>query len=167
MTRPELLVLMGQKIITGNRLTTAQKLRDFETQIISGLVNIDDDLNQPNGYLGVDVNGKAYVSLISKVTPTGQFLADDGPWQTPGDIVYTGNSGVFQVGNNFSWNGEITIDTTIWGDHKVNLGTGSTPLNRFSTVSLSSATLASIDAGLIDYVKITTNSTGRCIWFSR
>ena len=81
-SRAQLTTLMNSNIITGGRQTTAMLLRNYESQIIAGLVNINDDFNQPNGYMGLDANGFVDITHIAKITPTGQFLRDDGTWET-------------------------------------------------------------------------------------
>lgn len=80
-TRAQLVSLLNSKVLSGGRQTTAQNIRDFENAIIESLINHLDDVDQNNGYLGIDNTGKVNISFIKKTTPTGQFLRDDGTWQ--------------------------------------------------------------------------------------
>lgn len=80
-TRAELVDLLNEKVITGGRQTTAQKVRDFENDFITSVPNIEDDKDQADGYLGLDADSLVDVIHIAKLTPTGQFLRDDGSWQ--------------------------------------------------------------------------------------
>lgn len=81
-TRAQLVSLLNSKVLSGGRRTTAQSIRDFENAIIESLINHLDDVDQNNGYLGIDNTGKVDIIFIKAALPTGKFLRDDGTWQT-------------------------------------------------------------------------------------
>ncbi len=82
MNRAELIALSEDKFITGGGTTRALWARQFNEAVINGLLNIDDDADQPLGYLSLGAGGiVADVTRIQAVTPTGAFLRDDGTWQ--------------------------------------------------------------------------------------
>lgn len=88
-TRTELEALLALKIKSGNSDTTAEDLRDFETEIIDSTVNKEDDANAVDGFLQIDSDSKVDVSFIKKATPTGQYLKDDGTWDSAVTSVYS------------------------------------------------------------------------------
>lgn len=77
MSNDDLLDLMVANIITGNRDTTAQNVRNLITAMIGSYQNLDGK-NAADGYLGVDSQGNANFSIIKAFTPVGAFLRDDG-----------------------------------------------------------------------------------------
>lgn len=79
-TRAQLVALLNSKVLSGGRRTTAQNIRDFENAIITSVINLIDDKDTPDGYLGIDSNGRVNVSFINSATPAGDFLRDDGTW---------------------------------------------------------------------------------------
>lgn len=97
-TRAALITLMNSKIISGSRSTTAQNVRDFETDMINSAVNKTDDADVASGYMKISSLGRVNISFINKATPTGQFLRDDGTWanaaasQTLAQVLATGNT---------------------------------------------------------------------------
>ncbi len=103
-TRAQLTTLLNSKVLSGGNRTTAQNIRDFENAIIESLINHIDDVDQNNGYLGIDSFGKVNIAFIKKTTPTGQFLRDDGTWQTVSTgsvdlqtVLNNGNSAIEQI----------------------------------------------------------------------
>lgn len=129
----DLLILLGQKVLSGGRRTKGEMIREFETEMISSKQNIDGK-NQANGYAGLDSTGKINlaqlsvaspvnkflrddgsfqpitVGLLAEQTPTGKFLKDDGTWYT---ISTSGR-------NNYDGNGSTTV-------FQVSHGLGRTP----------------------------------------
>ena len=83
-TRAQLVTLLNSKVLTGGNQTTAQNLRDVYNGIITSMINIIDDKDQNNGYLGISAVGIVDVTKIKKTTPTGEFLRDDGTWVANG-----------------------------------------------------------------------------------
>ncbi len=81
-TRAQLVALLNNKVLSGGRRTTAQYLRDYENAVIQSVINIIDDKDQNDGYLGIDSNGRVDISKITAVTPVGDFLRDDGTWSS-------------------------------------------------------------------------------------
>ncbi len=78
-----LTTVVGNTIYTNTiRAIKGNTSRDRYFDIIDSSLNTLDDLNVINGYLGIDAGGIVDVSFIKKMTPTGQFLKDDGTWET-------------------------------------------------------------------------------------
>jgi len=83
MTRSQLKTLITDGVLSGGRRTIAATLRSILNAIVDACSNISDDKDQANGYVGIDGSGIANTSAIKSLTPTGQFLRDDGTWATP------------------------------------------------------------------------------------
>ncbi len=82
LTRPALVALLNSKVLSGGNQTTAKNLRDTFNAIIESMIDIIDDKDAIGGYLGINANGIVDITKIKKVVATGQFLRDDGTWQT-------------------------------------------------------------------------------------
>lgn len=82
-TRAQLEALKESLILTGGRRTTAANVREMFASVIESLSNILDDKDQPEGFLGIDSDGNANVSLIKAETPAGKYLRDDGTFKAP------------------------------------------------------------------------------------
>lgn len=80
MNKADLLVLVGNKILTGGRRTTASNARSVFDELIDSSLNKTDDANAVGGFLSIDGSGKVDVSFIKQDTPTGLYLRDDGTW---------------------------------------------------------------------------------------
>jgi len=82
-SRADLVTLLGPKVISGGRQMTAQKVRDMINAMLVASPNINDDKDQPNGYLGLDANNLVDIIHIAQAIPAGLFLRDDGTWASP------------------------------------------------------------------------------------
>ena len=116
MTRSQLKTLITDGVLSGGRRTIAATLRSILNAIVDACSNISDDKDQANGYVGIDGSGIANTSAIKSLTPTGQFLKDDGTWATPsssGYLPYTGASSALNLGvNDFTTTGLSTLGET-------------------------------------------------------
>jgi hypothetical protein len=79
MNDTELHELVDDKILTGGRQTSASNTREVLDQLIDDKQNIDGK-NEPDGYCGLDSDGKIEADQLAVQTPssTGAFLNDDG-----------------------------------------------------------------------------------------
>lgn len=84
LARTPLNTVIGNTIYTNpNRNIKGNTARDRYFDIVDSTLNIISDANVNGGYLGIDsVTGLVPITRIKKATPTGQFLRDDGSWQT-------------------------------------------------------------------------------------
>lgn len=81
-TIAELIAEITLYILSGGRRTTAANVRILLNDFLTSFYNKADDTNVNDGVLGIDTLGKVDVSFIKKDTPTGQYLKDDGTWET-------------------------------------------------------------------------------------
>lgn len=99
MSNEDLIDLIVEKILTGNRRTTAANLREVVTEMVNSFQNIDgknepdgyqgiDQKDENGGYLGINPDGRVDITKINAGTPTGQFLKDNGTWDYP-EAPYT------------------------------------------------------------------------------
>jgi hypothetical protein len=94
-SRADLVTLLGTKVITGGRQTTAQKVRDMIDAMLVAAPNINDDKDVADGYLGLDSNNLVDITHIAQLVPAGLFLRDDGTWAfVPGMGIDIEESGV-------------------------------------------------------------------------
>lgn len=112
-TRAQLITLMNSKILSGGNQTTAKMLRDFNTDLIQAVVNLIDDKDQNGGYLGINSVGIADASKIKSATPVGNFLRDDGTWQT--NTSYGATNGLAIISGSYGLGGSLIQDTIITG----------------------------------------------------
>jgi len=120
-TRAELQALKDSLIISGTKQTTAANLRAVFDVLIQSLSNILDDKDQPNGYLGIESDGTANVSLIKSATPSGKFLRDNGTFDAPlygGTFSVNGNSSTvtFQVNHGLGFAPSVVVATPMTQD---------------------------------------------------
>lgn len=85
MSDNDLLDLLEESVMSGNRRTTALLLRTFLTQLIGSKQNIDGK-NAVDGYLGMDDDGNADVTKIKQLTPSNYVLLDNGTWARQGIV---------------------------------------------------------------------------------
>lgn len=105
-TRSQLKALAAQKIISGNSNTTAQNVRDYESEATDSNVNKTDDKDAADGYLSINSQGNANFSLIKTITPSGAFLRDDGAF-IPIDFVMRSGQAITMASDvsNYSYSG--------------------------------------------------------------
>jgi hypothetical protein len=81
--RSDLNTDISSKIYTNvGRLIKGNTVRDRLLNFAASTLNIIDDANAADGYMAIDSDGIVDISFIKKLSPTGQFLRDDGTWQT-------------------------------------------------------------------------------------
>lgn len=97
-SRTSLISKINNAVLTGARRTTAVNVRQLLTDIVNGVSNINDDDNQPNGYLGLDGSALATISHLAAPTPVGNFLRDDGTYAAGSGSSYTFGSGLTLTG---------------------------------------------------------------------
>lgn len=87
------------------RLIKGKTVQDRLINLLDSSLNFDDE-NVNGGYLGIDfTTGLVDISFIKAGTPTGQFLRDDGSWQTVSTAT-PGLAAVLAAGGN---TGELSI----------------------------------------------------------
>lgn len=80
-TRAQLEALRDSLIRSGGSggKTTAEDVRDMVTALIDSLINILDDKDVPDGYVGLDSNGYIDVAVINENGAPGEhFVRNDG-----------------------------------------------------------------------------------------
>lgn len=89
-SKADLATDITSKVFTNvGRLIKGNTVRDRMLNMLDSTLNKTDDADNAGGYLSIDNTGIANISLIKKLTPTGQFLSDDGTWQSTmsGDFI--------------------------------------------------------------------------------
>jgi hypothetical protein len=123
-TREELLDYLETYVKSNSSpsLTRGSDIRAFMELIIAAVVNILDDKDQVNGYLGLDDSGFANIEKITRTTPDGSFLKDDGTWAkaitalldglstTPGQVSATDS--ILQAIGKLQGNGAYATEIT-------------------------------------------------------
>lgn len=88
----ELIDEIIDKILSGNRDTTAANLREVLIDMIGSYQNLDEK-GAPNGYVPLNSNAKIDASLLAIASPKlYQFLRDDGSFASP-DAVFQSSAG--------------------------------------------------------------------------
>lgn len=91
--------------------TTAEDLRTILTALIDSYLNILDDANEVGGFLLIDLTtGKVDISFIKADSPTGQYLKDDGTWNTiPSAVDSLGYVPLNKAGDTFDDAGGVAV----------------------------------------------------------
>jgi len=79
MNRSQLDALLAAKITSGDSSTTAEDVRDFESEMIESSVNKEDDADSEGGFMQI-TSGRVDVSFVNSATPLGYVLRDNGTW---------------------------------------------------------------------------------------
>lgn len=94
LNKADLSTVISNTIYTNtSRNIKGNTARDRYLDIAESSLNAIDDLNSPEGYLGIDTDGIVDVSFIKAPSPIGYFLRDDGTWAIGSgvDILVTSN----------------------------------------------------------------------------
>lgn len=117
MTRAQLLTLLTQKILTGGKRTTAQFIRDFETDAIASYINKTDDLNVAGGYLGADLVSARVIVGNSSGVGTARAISGDLSIDNAGVVTLSSDAVVLKSAciplfNSFTDSGNSTTAET-------------------------------------------------------
>ena len=115
LSRADLATDITSKVYTNvRRLIKGNTVRDRMLNMLDSTLNKLDDADSNGGYMAINNVGMVDTSFIKSASPTGQFLRDDGTWQSVASGI-TASNGLTQSSGDIQLGGTLTSNTTIDG----------------------------------------------------